>query len=77
MENVFRYQSKILSTDGYLSREECIKGAKELAAWIGKHTACPVLLSIEREITWDGEDFPSISVYFLIKAVTATPVYRE
>lgn len=77
MENVARYQSKVLSTDGYLSREECIKGARELAAWIGEHSACPVLLSIERDITWDVEDFPSIGVYFLIKALTAIPVYRE
>jgi hypothetical protein len=29
------------------------------------------------DITWDGEDFPSIGLYFLIKAATAIPVYRE
>lgn len=77
IENVCRYRSKGLSTDGYLSREECIQGAKELAAWIGKRAACPVLLSIERDITWDGKEFPSIGVYFRIEATTAIPVYRE
>jgi len=77
IENVSHYRSKGLSTEGYPSREECIKGARELASWISKHAACPVLLSIERDITWDGEDFPSIGIYFLIKTTTAIPVCHE
>ena len=77
IENVSHYRSKGLLTEGYPSREERIKGARELASWISKRTACPVLLSLERDITWDGEDFPSIGIYFLIKAATAIPVYRE
>ena len=77
MENVSRYRSKGLSTEGYPSREECVKGARDLASAISRRAACPVLLSLERDITWDGEDFPSMSVYFLIKATTAIPVYRE
>jgi hypothetical protein len=57
IENVSHYRSKGLSTEGYPSREECIKGARELALWISKRTAHSVLLSLERDITWAGHDF--------------------
>ena len=77
IENVSRYRSKGLSTEGCPSREECIKEARELALWISKRTDHPVLLSLERDITWEGQNFPSLDIYFLIKATRAIPVYRE
>lgn len=77
IENVSRYRSRGYLTEGYPSRQECIEGARELASSIRKHATCPVLLSLERDITWDGEDFPSMGVYFLIKGSTAIPVFRE